>query len=526
MKAQLNFEFRDFASFVMGVFEEIFESNCFNDIELMGDDNVPVKAHKAILGSFSSTLRKHLSSQQLIQNVKVSGVNHQDLQSLLHFVYLGEVNVAQENLEKFLAIAKFLGIEQLQDQCPAINPKHYFGKIFQISVNVDTNFDTPEILGAEDSKDIINEANSCSVNAERQDQDNETTHDYTVGKPNPDFNIYDTVLYTHNYYRVLKSQDGRKRVRNRESGTYIKQERNKIAICLMCLKGPKREKKLFKSLGGNTTGLNRHLFSKHPQYEEQFLRQREEIHRLRNKRRKPSKKTPLTLIEKKEKEFRRLYSMDYEWVPQSPGKTVNIKAKILFTDGYFERVNVTKRGQSYKGARCLNCSDGNPHSKLGIIKFIHGDFMNQDLRKHLRNKHEEEYVKFLKQEAQIIDQRFNADTIIDSEIQNDYLADIEDIEVGEAEPGYDVKEPVFFSHNFFRRISVKSTGLSEEYAACLSCVKLGGKALLKIGKLKKSLRDHLLNRHPELLKKYHNVSQLAKEMGKIRYPEVIIPESL
>ena len=173
MKAQLNFEFRDFASFVMGVFEEIFESNCFNDIELMGDDNVPVKAHKAILGSFSSTLRKHLSSQQLIQNVKVSGVNHQDLKSLLHFVYLGEVNVAQENLEKFLAIAKFLGIEQLQDECPAVNPKNYFGKVFQISVNVDTNFDTPEILGAEDSKDIINEANSCSVNAERQDQDNE-----------------------------------------------------------------------------------------------------------------------------------------------------------------------------------------------------------------------------------------------------------------------------------------------------------------------------------------------------------------
>ena len=120
MKAQLNFEFRDFASFVMGVFEEIFESNCFNDIELMGDDNIPLKAHKAILSSFSSTLREHMSSQQTLQKVKVSGVTYQDLQSLLHFVYLGEVNVAQENLEKLLALAKFLGIEQLQDQGPTI----------------------------------------------------------------------------------------------------------------------------------------------------------------------------------------------------------------------------------------------------------------------------------------------------------------------------------------------------------------------------------------------------------------------
>lgn len=526
MKAQLNFEFKDFASFVMGVFEDIFESNCFNDIEIMGDDNIPLKAHKAILGSFSSTLREYMDFQQTLQNVKVSGVNHQDLQSLLRFVYLGEVNVAQENLEKFLAIAKFLGIEQLQDQCTA-NPKNDFGEVFQISV--DTNFNTSEILvgaeadSAEDSKDIINETKSPSVNEERQDQDNE---DYIVGKPNPDFNIYDTVLYSHNYYRVLKSQDGRKRVRNTESGTYITQERNKISICLMCLKGPENEKNLFKSTGGNTSGLNRHLFTKHPQYEEQFMRQREEIHRLRNKRRKPSKNTPLPLFEKQEKKIKNSYNMDYEWVPQSPGKTVNLKAKILFTQGYYERVIVRKRGQSYKGARCLNCSDGNPHSKIGIIKFIHGDFMNQDLRKHLRSKHEEEYVKFLKQEAHTIDQRFNAKTIIDSEIQNEYLADIEDIEVGEAEPGYDVKEPVFFSHNFFRRISVESTGLPEEYAACLSCVKLGGKALLKIGKLKKSLRDHLLNRHPELLEKYHHVSQLAKEMGKMKYPEVIIPESL
>ena len=66
MKAQINFEFKDFASFVMGVFEEIFESNCFNDIELMGDDNIPLKAHKAVLSSFSSTLKAYMMSSPKI----------------------------------------------------------------------------------------------------------------------------------------------------------------------------------------------------------------------------------------------------------------------------------------------------------------------------------------------------------------------------------------------------------------------------------------------------------------------------
>ena len=74
MKAQLNFEFKDFPSFLMGVFEEIFESNCFNDIEVMGNDNIPLRAHKAILSSFSSTLRENMSSKQIFQRVQVSGV--------------------------------------------------------------------------------------------------------------------------------------------------------------------------------------------------------------------------------------------------------------------------------------------------------------------------------------------------------------------------------------------------------------------------------------------------------------------
>ena len=72
--------------------------------------------------------------------MKVSEVSYQDLQSLLHFVYLGKVNVAQENLEKLLALAKFLGIEQLQDQCPTITKNNVAFKILSV-----------EFLGAEDS---------------------------------------------------------------------------------------------------------------------------------------------------------------------------------------------------------------------------------------------------------------------------------------------------------------------------------------------------------------------------------------
>ena len=406
MKAQLNFEFKDFSSFLMGVFEEIFESNCFSDIELMGDDNIPLKAHKAILRSFSSTLREYMSSRQIfqIQRVQVSGVNYHDLKSLLQFVYLGEVNVARENLEKFFAIAKFLGIEQLQDQYTT-NLSKVLGHNFNILT--DTNLKTTENLYAEDSTVVNKECLSEIENEPKEENQIHVTEDYIVGQPS----------------KIMKQ---------------------------------KAEIPLLKAMKG-----------------------------------------------------------DYEWIPQSPGKTVNIKAKVLFTQGYFERVIVRKGFRSYKGARCLNCSDGDHQSKLGIHKFIQGDHMTQDLRKHLRNKHEEAYTKFLLQESHFIDRQcIDANEVIDSQMQNEYLADIEDIEVGEVEPGYDLKEHVIFSHNFFRRIPVEKNGFPEDHAACLICVKLGGKTLLQIRNSNSGLKRHLANKHPEHFEKYENISKLFKEMKR------------
>ena len=296
--------------------------------------------------------------------------------------------MARENLEKFFAIAKFLGIEQLQDQYTT-NLSKVLGHNFNILT--DTNFKTTENLYAEDSS-----------------------------------------------------------VANKKCLSEIENE-------------PKEENQI------------------------------------------QSNQIPLVKTMKG----------DYEWIPQSPGKTVNIKAKVLFTQGYFERVIVRKGFRSYKGARCLNCSDGDHQSKLGIHKFIQGDHMTQDLRKHLRNKHEEVHAKFLLQESNFIDKQcINANEVIDSQMQNEYLADIEDIEVGEVEPGYDLKEHVIFSHNFFRRIPVEKNGFPEDHAACLICVKLGGKTLLQIRNSNSGLKRHLANKHPEHFEKYENISKLFKEMKR------------
>ena len=106
----------------------------------------------------------------------------------------------------------------------------------------------------------------------------------------------------------------------------------------------------------------------------------------------------------------------------------------------------------------------------------------------------------------------NPDMVINSEILNEHLSDVENIIVGEPDPGYDGKEHVLFSHNYFRRIPLEHNGFpEEEYAACLICVKTGAKDLFRfmIGEYR-GLKKHLAYKHPDFAEKLKNLSKLQK----------------
>ena len=54
MVAKCHLEFDGFDKFSVQTFRKIFESNAFPDVTLIGDDNVPIEAHKIILSAHSS----------------------------------------------------------------------------------------------------------------------------------------------------------------------------------------------------------------------------------------------------------------------------------------------------------------------------------------------------------------------------------------------------------------------------------------------------------------------------------------
>ena len=82
---------------------QLREDNAFTDVTLISDDKVRFSAHKILLSSCSETLNFILKECNHTNSILfLSGVNSVNLKFILDFMYYGEVNLFQEQLESFL----------------------------------------------------------------------------------------------------------------------------------------------------------------------------------------------------------------------------------------------------------------------------------------------------------------------------------------------------------------------------------------------------------------------------------------
>jgi len=103
----------DFESNISGAFRDIRNEKDFFDVTLACEDS-QLDAHKVILSAcspfFRSILRRNPHNHPLLY---LKGVKYNELLSILNFMYLGEVNVSQEDLNSFLAVAEELKVKGL-----------------------------------------------------------------------------------------------------------------------------------------------------------------------------------------------------------------------------------------------------------------------------------------------------------------------------------------------------------------------------------------------------------------------------
>ena len=103
----------DFESNISSAFRELREDKDFFDVTLACDDD-QIQAHKVILSAcspfFRTVLKRNRHEHPLLY---LKGVKYIDLVAVLNFMYHGEVNVAQEELNSFLSIAEELKVKGL-----------------------------------------------------------------------------------------------------------------------------------------------------------------------------------------------------------------------------------------------------------------------------------------------------------------------------------------------------------------------------------------------------------------------------
>ena len=103
----------DFEKIISSSFRDLREDKDFFDVTLACDDN-QLQAHKVVLSAcspfFRSILKRNPHQHPLLY---LKGVQYENILSVINFMYHGEVNIAQENLNSFLSVAEELQVKGL-----------------------------------------------------------------------------------------------------------------------------------------------------------------------------------------------------------------------------------------------------------------------------------------------------------------------------------------------------------------------------------------------------------------------------
>ena len=181
---KLCLQWNDFKDNVHSAFRNLREDREFSDVTLACEDGQQIEAHKVILASsspfFMDLLRRNKHPHPLIY---MRGVKFEDLKDLVDFLYFGEVNVCQENLDTFLALAEELRSKGLTGTSESKETeKQGFVKPPEKSVRLKEEVHAPRSFRAKSMQDRNSEPplettiavnNSFKVNVEGEELDDQ-----------------------------------------------------------------------------------------------------------------------------------------------------------------------------------------------------------------------------------------------------------------------------------------------------------------------------------------------------------------
>ena len=108
MSEKFGLKWNDFHSNISNSFEILRNEAFLHDVTLVSDDYQKISAHKLVLSScseyFKSIFKNTTNHSQMM--LCLEGVNRKDINNILDYMYNGEVQILQDDIDHFLDIAQ------------------------------------------------------------------------------------------------------------------------------------------------------------------------------------------------------------------------------------------------------------------------------------------------------------------------------------------------------------------------------------------------------------------------------------
>ena len=142
MSEKFCLKWNDFQTNVTKKFSSLKADTDFCDVTLVSDDQKQLSAHKFVLSScseyFKNILKQNKHAHPLLC---LADINFDDLTNVIDYIYHGEIQIYQEELDRFLNVAQRLKLDGLLTPQSNEDTHETFNQNFEKATENDTSME-------------------------------------------------------------------------------------------------------------------------------------------------------------------------------------------------------------------------------------------------------------------------------------------------------------------------------------------------------------------------------------------------
>ena len=106
MSQDYNLTWYNFPEHLQHLFENLYKEESYADVTLISSDQNEFKAHKIVLSACSPVLKRIIDDSPTDRPLlHQTGIKSQEIEAILHFMYIGEGKFYQERVAEFIKVA-------------------------------------------------------------------------------------------------------------------------------------------------------------------------------------------------------------------------------------------------------------------------------------------------------------------------------------------------------------------------------------------------------------------------------------